>query len=188
MLTVTAVLVITLGASFGVVRYIGGSPPERGPEGALAACAMAALLGAPGGLVLLARAGRPSLLVTAGAILVPLSMISLAGATLPLLIPAVALFVMAGRRARAGGTRPCAPPTVTTLAVLALLATAGAALMLRDDPRTYVTATGGGSVSDVITAGESVLSLWLTALALTTGWYLATPLALEGVRATARPA
>ena len=173
--------------ALGVVRYVGGSPPERGVEGALAALALCAVLAAPGVLALLGRAGRPSLLIVAGVALAPLSFLAFSGVTLPLLIPAV-LLAVAGARRLTAGARPCAPVWVTLWAVVAVLGAAVVALFAHDDPRSWSTATGGGSTSDVITLGESLLSLWLVALALTLGWYLAAPLPRAAPAAGPAPA
>ena len=174
-LVVIAGLVFAIASALGVVRQTGASPFERGAEGVLASAALVALLATPGVLVLLARVDRPSLLVTAGTVLVPCSMVSLAGATLPLLAPAVMLLVTGARRADARGDRPCAPVAVTTLVVLALVVAAGLALIAHDDPRSYSTPTSSGSTSDVITVAESLLCLGLLGLAALAGWYLAAP-------------
>ena len=56
------------------------------------------LIGLPGMLAAVGLRGRPALLLAAGIICVPLSLISLAGATLPLLVPA-ALYLVAYARA-----------------------------------------------------------------------------------------
>jgi hypothetical protein len=180
LLIVTAGLVFAIAAALGVVRQVGASPVEWGVEGVVASLALVALLATPGVLVLLARADRPSLLVTAGTVLLPCSLISLAGATLPLLIPAVMLLVVGARRSDARGNRPCAPVAVTTLVVLVLVVVAGLALFAHDDPRTYSTPTSSGETSDVITVAESLLCLGLLGLAALAAWYLAAPLQHAG--------
>jgi hypothetical protein len=176
-LLVIAGLVFAIATALGVVRQAGAGPVERGAEGVLASAALAALLATPGVLVLLARADRPSLLVTAGTVLVPCGMISLTGATLPLLVPAVVLLVTGARRSDARGDRPCTPVAVTTLVVLALVVAAGLALIAHDDPRTYSTPTSSGGTSDVVTLAESLLCLGLLSLAAVAAWYMASPLA-----------
>jgi hypothetical protein len=174
--TITGAAVVGAAATLGVVRYVGGSPAETGPEGALAALALAAVLATPGLLALLGRAGRrPSLYVVAGVALAPLSFLSFSGVTLPLLVPAAALAVAGARRIALDGRR-CAPLWVMIWAVTSVLVAAVVALFAHHDPRSWETATASGSTSDVITVAESLLSLWLVGLALTLGWYLATPL------------
>jgi hypothetical protein len=173
-------------AALGVVRFVGGSPPARGIEGALAALALAAVLAAPGVLALLGRSGRPALLVVAGVALAPLSFLAFSGVTLPLLIPAM-LLALAGARRLTADAPSCAPLWVTLWAVVAVLGAAVVALFAHHDPRSWATATSEGSTSDVITVAESLLSLWLVALALTLGWYLSTPLpSLRSLRGTGR--
>ncbi len=167
-------MVVAIGGALGVVRYVGRSPAENGPEGILASVAFAAVLAAPGVLALLARADRPGLLVPAASLLVPLSLVSMAGVTLPLLIPAVLLAVAYARRA---AVRPPAPVPVGVAAavVASLVLAAVAALLVHQDPRHYATATMSGWTSDVVTAGESLVSLALVAAALGAGWWLTGP-------------
>ena len=106
------------------------------------------------------RVDRPSLLVTAGTVLVPCSLISLVGLTLPLLVPAVMLLVTGA---------PPPTPVATARALcgrhhaggLALVVAAGLALIAHDDPRTYATPTSSGGTSDVVTVAESLLCLGL---------------------------
>jgi len=185
-ITVIAGAEIGAVGAIGVFRFFAGSPAERGAEGALAALALAAVLAAPGVLALMGRAGRPALLVAAGVMLAPLAFLSFAGVLLPLLIPAVVLMVAGARRlGRDVATTPCAPVWVTIWALVAVLGAAVIALFAHQDPRSWSSATAEGSTSDVITFGESLLSLWLVALALTLGWYLAAP--RRGARAGALP-
>jgi hypothetical protein len=172
--------------ALGIVRFFAGTPAERGAEGALAALALAAVLAAPGVLALMGRARRPSLLVVAGVLLMPLAFLSFAGVLLPLLIPAVLLLVAGVRRLgddAVAGTAPSAPLWVTIWALVAVLGTAVVALFAHQDPRSWSSATAEGSTSDIITFGESLLSLWLVALALTLGWYLAVPRGAPGTAA-----
>jgi hypothetical protein len=171
----TAAVALLLAAVLGAVFFAGAGPAESGAERALGAIAIAAIVGAPGGLALLARWDRSSLLVVAGVTLVPLSLLSFSGATLPLLVPAVLLVRAGVRRSRSWST-PCAPAALTTLVVLVLEATAVVALLAHQDPRTWGDGHGGGSTSNVVTVAESLVALHLVALALLTAWYLATPL------------
>ena len=115
--------------------------------------------------------------MTAGTVLVP-CMISLVGATLPLLVPAVMLLVTGG---------PPSTPVATARAPcgrhhageLALVVAAGLALIAHDDPRTYATPTSSGGTSDVVTVAESLLCLGLLSLAAMAAWYMASPPAYD---------
>lgn len=168
------VLVVAAGAALAVLRYVGGAPPERGPEGLLGSIALGAVVAVPGILALVALAGRPALLLPAATVLLPLSFLSFAGAALPLLLPAVMLFVAYGRRStgQAAGRGQAA---LCAAAVLALLVAAVVALFAYDDPRNWSTPTGGGSTSDVITAVESLGSLAFSTAAIAAGWLLTQP-------------
>jgi hypothetical protein len=166
--------VLALAAVIGVTRFAGGTPVERGVEGALGAFALAAVLSGPGALALLARRDRPALLLAAGLLLVPLSMVSMAGVTLPLLIPAF-VFLMAYVRVRPVAPSPRLPAEVVTAAVIGLVVIALLALLVHQDPRSYTTSIGGGSTSDVITVAEAFASLALVAAALAAGWFGAAP-------------
>ncbi|HEX2043731.1 MAG TPA: hypothetical protein VHF24_13940 [Acidimicrobiales bacterium] len=59
--------------------------------------------------------------------------------------------------------------------MIVLVVAAFLALFARDDPRSWSTATAGGSTSDVITMAESAASLALSATAAVSGWFLARP-------------
>jgi hypothetical protein len=83
--------IVCSGVGVGVLRYIdpdGASAVERAMEGPWGGLALAAVVAAPGVLVLLALRDRPALLLPAAIILLPLSFLSFAGILLPLLIPA----------------------------------------------------------------------------------------------------
>jgi hypothetical protein len=175
LVTVCAALVFLVAAVIAVVCVLAADEAETAAEVVLRAAAISGLVAAPGVLVLLARADRPSLLVTAGVALLPVSMISFAGLALPVLIPALVLLVAGARRADARPDRPCAPMAVTTLVVLTLVVGAGLALFAHDDPRSWQHGEVSGSTSDVVTVPESLLSLGLGSLAICAAWYLATP-------------
>lgn len=167
-------LIVVAGAALGVLRYVGGTPSEHRLEGVAGAAALAAVVATPGVLALLALADRPALLLAAGTVLVPLSFLSFAGVTLPLLIPAAMLFVAYGRRSSMQPIRR-GQTALTTAAVLALLVAAVAALFVHQDPRQYSTPTESGSTSDVITVAESLISLALVTTALAVSWVLTGP-------------
>lgn len=156
------------------MRYVGGAPPERGLEGALGAAALGAVVAAPGVLALLALRERPGLLLPAATALVPLAFFSFTGVTLPLLVPAVMLFV-AYRRCSSAHRPPWGRAVLANANVLAFLLAAVVALFLHDDPRQWSSATGGGSTGDVITLGESLISLAFTFAAVAAGWLLIPP-------------
>lgn len=167
----TGALVVAAGLGLAVLRYVGGIPPEQGAEGALGAVALGATVAVPGLLAILAGRDRPVLLITAAITLVPLSFLSLAGITLPLLIPAVILLIAYGRRS-SHQPPPKGTAAGTVAAVLVLLAAAVSVLFLHEDPRASSTATGGESTSDIITYAESIPSLALSAAAAVAGWFL----------------
>ncbi len=165
--------VVAAGLALAGLRFVGGTPLERGVEGATGALALGAVVAAPGVLTMLAASDRPAMLLPAASVLIPLSFLSFALVTLPLLIPAVMLLISYGRRSV--GYQAVGTAAGTFLAVVVLLAGAVVVLFIHRDPRSYTTATGGGSTSDVITYGESLSSLALTSCALASGWVLAAP-------------
>ena len=168
------VVIIVAGAALGLVHYAGGSPVERGLEGGLGSLALGGVVAAPGILCLLALADRPALILPAGVVLMPLSALSFAGVTLPLLIPAIMLFVAYGRRSAAhpvGALRSL----LTTIGVVGLLVAATVALFVHEDPRSYSTPRGGGATSNVISTDEAPASLALVGGAVGSGWLLAGP-------------
>lgn len=171
-------LLVAAGTGLATVRFVGGTPIEKGREGAMGAFALGTVVAVPGVLAVLGLRDRPALLLPAATVLVPLSVLSFAGVTLPLLVPAAMLFVAYGRRS----SNRLAPPgqaALATIFVLALLVAAVAALFVHPDPRTYSTADGSGSTSDVITMVESLSALALAA-AVVGGWWLASPGPVSG--------
>lgn len=166
--------VVAAGAGLALLRYVGEVPPQRGPEGMLGALALGTIVSVPGVLALLGLIDRPALFLSAASVLVPLSFLSFAGVTLPLLVPATMLFVAYGRRS-SGDAAGRGRAVLAVIAVLVLLVAAAVALFAHDDPRSYATATGSGSTSDVITVGEALLSLALSGAAVASGWLLVQP-------------
>ncbi len=165
---VAGVLVLSLGAAIGVIRFVGGSPPERGMDGALGACALGAVIAAPGALALLARFDRPALLIPAGVLLMPLGGVSIV--TLPLLLPGVMLLVAYTRRRPDPADHPPLVVALSSAIVIMLVIAALVTLFVHEDPRSWTTPTESGATSDVITAGEALLSLLLVGAALVFGW------------------
>ena len=170
--TTVGALVVAAGGALGLLRFAGGGPFERGLEAAAGALALGAVLAVPGVLALLSLADRPALLLPAGILLVPLSFVSFAGVTLPLLIPAVMLLVAYGRRSSGHGAYP-GQAALCVVVVVVLVVAAFLVLFANDDPRQYSTRTGGGSTSDVITVAEASSSLALSGIAIAASWLLA---------------
>ena len=165
---VAGAVVLVMGAAIAVIRFVGGSPAERGLEGALGACALGAVIAAPGALALLARIDRPALLIPAGVLLLPLSGVSIA--TLPLLIPAVMLLVAYVRRRPPEAVQPPLLVALSSAVVIMVVVAALVSLFIHEDPRTWSAPTSSGETSDVITIGEALVSLLLTGTALVLGW------------------
>jgi hypothetical protein len=169
-----AAFLVLAGMGLATIRYLGGSPAEDGLEGALGAFALGAPVMATGALALLALRGRAVLLIPAAVVLVPMSFLSFALVTLPLLVPAVMLSV--GYRRRSGvESMPGARAAATLAVVVPLLIAAVGALLVHQDPREYTTSSSSGSTSDVITSVEALISLLLTATSLAAGWFLSAP-------------
>ena len=184
----TGALVVLGGIVLGGVRIVGASPAESLAEQVAGGVGLGAVVAAPGLLARLGVRSRPALLLPAAMLLVPLSFLSLAGATLPLLIPAVMLAIAYGRRTaalEAQGRRP-GRSLLSLGIVLVLLVAAAAALFARQDPRSYSTPTESGSTSDVITVIEAVAALVLIGSAMMAGWALAAPRDGAGEPARAR--
>jgi hypothetical protein len=173
-LIVTGVVLATIGVALGVLVATSNRQFQSGLENVLVALGWAALFAAPGVLVLLGRRGRPSLLLSAGLILVPLSFLSFAGVLLPLLVPAVLLFVAYGRRS-AASPRPKVPAGITAFVVVALLVGAAMALFIHQDPREYETPTFSEGTSDVVTGVEGLVMIGLASAAVGLGWWLSEP-------------
>lgn len=168
------IAVIVGGLALAGIRFVGASPAEDGLEGAMGSLALGAVVAAPGLLAILAIRSRPALLLPAGIVLIPLSFLSFAGITLPLLIPASMLLIGYGRRSstqRLGAVKTLAAVT----AVLLFLIAAVVVLFIHPDPRSYTTPLEDGTTSDVITIAESVGSLMLTACAIASGWLITSP-------------
>lgn len=187
---ITSGLVIAAGVALMVVRYLGVAPPGRGAEAAIGAVAFGGVVAAPGILATLAyRRDQPALLLPAAVVLVPLSFISFALVTLPLLIPA---FLLVRVWARSGsGRRRLGASLLYAAATVALLVGAFVALFIHQDPRSWdvaadgtvtastVEVTGGWGeagesvegygTSDIVTYGEALVSLTLTGTAIAIG-------------------
>ena len=164
--------VTAAGVGLAFLRFFATEPAWRGLEGAMAGAALGALVAVPGILTLLALADRPLLLLPAAMLMFPLSALSFAGILLPLLIASAMLLVSFGRRST-GRTTQGGRAALTAVVVIVLLMAAVVTLFVHEDPRSYTTATGGGSTSDVVTMTESLISLSLSSAAIAAGWLLA---------------
>ena len=170
-------IVVAAGVAVGLMRYLdpnGSVAAERAMEGPWGGIALGAVIAAPGVLILLALHDRPSLLLPAGVILVPLSFLSFAGVLLPLLVVASVLFAAHGRRSTGRAQVPW-QTAVTTVVVVALLLAAAISLFVHQDPRSYTTPTGGGGTSDVITPIEALIAVALAGAAVAVGWLSSRP-------------
>ena len=96
-----------------------------------------ALVCLPAVIALVARKTRPGLFVLAGVLGLPLSLISLAGATLPLLIPSALYLLAAGRYGRATRVHPA----VIALFVALMTAASIGSLYVHRDPVCWTRAT-----------------------------------------------
>lgn len=110
-------VVVTAGIAAVVLRMVNGADAARtDPRALLAAFAFGTVIAAPGVMALLARYGRPVLVLPAAVILVPAAFLSFAGILLPLLIPAYLLFRAYARHRRREGLLDAG----VTVALLAL--------------------------------------------------------------------
>lgn len=164
-------LVILAGIALAVVRFFGELAPRQNLEGAVAGAAFGSVIAAPGILALLSLRQRPALVLPAAAILVPMSMMSFALVTLPLLIPAYLLARSFARTAGVTQMRSAVRVMASTVLVFGLLVAAFAALFAHEDPREYVTGSGGVGTSDVVTYWEVALAFMFCGLAIGLGWW-----------------
>ena len=140
---IVAVAMLVLAASvLGTLRYVGADRFSTGTERVLQAIAFAAITAAPAALAAMSPRRRAILLVPAAMILTPLAMLSLTGVLLPLLIPAVLLWVALVTR---WDGLPCGlvRAGLAIVLVLGLLVLAGVVLFVHQDPRSY----GGGTIT-----------------------------------------
>ncbi|MEX2557660.1 MAG: hypothetical protein WEB06_18775 [Actinomycetota bacterium] len=163
-------MVIGLGLTGLLLAHAGDGPdPVASYLGALALGMVATL---PGALAMLGRR-RPALFLAAGLIGVPISFISMGGATLPLLLPTGMAFVAYGRRA--ADSIPRVYPTIVALNAVLLGILSFAVMLVHEDPRCRSLENGITCSSDVVTAPEAMASLALAALAIASTWTLARP-------------
>jgi hypothetical protein len=146
-------------------------PDERGD--AFMRLALVAFIALPGVLAFLARRRRPALYLAAGMLSTIGAFVSMAGATLPMLIPAGMAFVAYGRHSGEARGRLADPVVALLVFVLAKASLLG--LFLHQDPRCVSGPNYSSCTSDVITSLEASLSLTGLLLALVSGWVLTRP-------------
>lgn len=176
-----AAFLVLAGLGLAAIRFMGASPVKDGVEGALGSLALGAPVMATGVLALLALRDRAVLLLPAAVVLVPMSFLSFALVTLPLIIPAVMLSIGYRRRSRSESMSGARAAVTLWVVVLLLIAAVGA-LLVHQDPREYTTRTSSGSTSDIITTVEALVSLTLTATSLAAGWFLSAPMPSPAAR------
>jgi hypothetical protein len=165
---VVGVGTLLAAAAVTVLRFANSAAAERGDiEATVGTLAFGLALAMPGILTLMARRGRPVLLLPAAMMLVPFSFLSFALVTLPLLLPAVLLFVAYySRRRQAGdGVRDLVVAMALTLGAIASITL----LFSNDAQRTYATSDMVVSTT-IISYRGTVTSLAMTAAVLGLGW------------------
>jgi hypothetical protein len=148
-----AVTFVLAGILLGIVHRFDASPAESGLEGVAASVAYGSAIGAPGLVALLTRG--PLLVAAAGFAGGVIAFLASFGATLPLLLPALALMAYGMddvERPLAGGE------IVRAAVVIVAIPWAVLVLVLHDDPRVWA----NGMTSDVVVWWESALSLGLS--------------------------
>jgi hypothetical protein len=165
------------GALFlGLLLVNQDEPEDRGTR-ILAGLALGSTTLLPAILALLARK-RPTLYLAAGVLGIPLAFISMAGVTLPLLLPAGMALVAYGRRSGQGPPSRVAAPLIALIALFFGIASF-VSLLIHDDPRSSATENGSTYSSDVVTSSEALISLGLATTGLACSWILSKPRPLE---------
>jgi hypothetical protein len=169
-------LALAGAAGLGAIAWVAGDGRDR-----TYVVALAALLGVPGITAAIGLHRRPMVVIVAGALLLPLSCISLAGVALPLLVPAGLLLAGGARRDRAlagpvPGRELAAAGCVVAFAFLGFV-------LLLTAPRhevvhygtTYATTNTGSTVAyegqtetnDEVAARDALLPIAFVAAAIT---------------------
>lgn len=164
-------VVVAAGLAALTLRMVNSAPPERtDPRGILATVAFGTVIAAPGAMALLARYGRPVLVLPAAVILVPAAFLSFAGVLLPLLVPAFLLFRTYIRHRRGEGWLDA----IVAVALLALWFTAIVILLSDTGMVEYRSANSTHSV-ELPTYLASVGSILALAAGLALAWSATTP-------------
>lgn len=146
-------------------------PDERGDS--FMRLALIAFIALPGVLAFVARRRRPALYLAAGMLSTVGAFVSMAGAALPMLIPAGMAFVAYGRHSGEARGRLADPVVALLVFVLGKASLLG--LFFHQGPRCVSGSNFSSCTSDVITPLEASLSLAGFLLALVAGWALARP-------------
>jgi hypothetical protein len=171
------VLPVAMGAALVAIRIANDDATETGEP--LVSLSFGVVCALPGLLALLARSRRPGLYLAAGMLSGIFAFISLAGVTLPLLLPAGMSLVAYGRHAGEARGR-LADPVVAMLCWVLGIACFIVPFVLHQDPRCVSGSNGGGCSSDVVTSIEASVALAGVALTLFTGWALSRPRQIDG--------
>ena len=169
----SGIIGLVFGAVFlGLLLLNQDDPVDRGTR-ILASLALGSTTLLPGVLALLARK-RPALYLAAGVIGIPLAFISMAGVTLPLLLPAGMALVAYGRRSGEGPPSRVAAPLIALIAFFFGIASF-VSLLIHEDPRSSATENGSTYSSDVVTIPEALVSLSLAGAGVVSVWLLSAP-------------
>lgn len=164
-------MVMGLGLT-GLLLANGNDEPIDPVASYLGALALGIVATLPGALAMLGRR-RPALFLAAGVVGVPISFISMGGATLPLLLPAGMALVAYGRRA--ADAIPRFHPPIIALNAVAIGILSFMVMLVHEDPGCQAIENGTTCSSDVVTALEAAASLVLSAIAIASSWTLARP-------------
>ncbi len=156
----------------GLLLANGGDEPTDRLASYLGALALGMVATLPGALAMLGRR-RPALYLAAGLIGVPISFISMGGATLPLLLPAGMALVAYGRHA--GEAPPRVNPAIIALGAVVLTILSVMAMFVHEDPTCRAIENGITCSSDVVRSPEAATSLALTAIVIASTWTMARP-------------
>ena len=163
---------IAAGVALAAIRGFNGQDYDRS---LLPTLAFGALIAAPGVLALMAMRRRPALYLAAAILYVPISFLSMAGITLPLLFVGAMALVAHSRHGDESLTVVPAPLTAIVLLIINVATWGAMVFNGSDDPRCSSTATSTTCTSDIVTTSEALLGLAGVALILAAGWYLSRP-------------
>ena len=164
-------IILAMGAAIFALALAGSSRASTSTLGGnLAIVLLGFLVAIPGVFGLMALHGRPGLLLSAGVLALPLSVLSMAGATLPLLVPAVMLLTAYGR-----ARRPARQPRVGAgplLLVELALVLAGARQLIFEREWVVWSSAQESYGSEVTTLWGAASAAALFGAALAAAWWL----------------
>jgi hypothetical protein len=149
-----AITFVLAGILLGIVHRLDATEAESGVEGVMASVAYGCAIGAPGVVALVCRG--PLFVAAAGLAGGVIAFLASFGATLPLLLPALALMATGIDDVEGPQT---AGRIVRAAIVVVAIPWAAVVLVLHDDPVVWAT----GMASDVVVWWEAGLSLVLSA-------------------------